>query len=102
MQKEEKPMQRFAKKITPILIELEETIWEHDTREPECQNYSQDALRAATKIFMHLAMDHIWQRQEKEDRTMEERCKEVEDFGNSVGKLLLYYTGKDSKTFYNE
>ena len=89
----------IGKKLTPILLELEQTIIEFDERQIK-PNYDPNALRAATKIFYHVLLDEMYNLQNKENMSLDDRCNMATSAGNDFHKLILTYTGQDSYEFY--
>ena len=88
-----------------ILKELEETLWEHDylveKEKANIYTYSNDDFRAAMKIFMSACMWKIWDRQEKDNFSMDMRIQEVEDFAEKLKILCELYLNIDVVKLYN-
>jgi hypothetical protein len=89
----------IGKKLTPILIELENTIIEFDFRQQK-PNYDKEALRAACKIFYHVLLDSMYNMQNRESMSLEDRCNMATAAGNDLHKFINTYTGEDSYEFY--
>lgn len=51
----------IGKKINPILVEIEETLWEFESNYPTKPEYNIDGFRASIKIFMSALMDKMWE-----------------------------------------
>jgi len=90
----------IGKKLSQILLELELALWEFESRYGSKPNYSKDAFRAATKIFMSVLMDKIWELQEGEKISMGDRLNMVQKAGDDLGNLIKTYTDLDTKKFY--
>lgn len=90
----------LAKEISPVLHEIEELLWDHEAMFDEPVGYSQDELRSATKIFMHVLMDIMYKKQKSDDLPLEEMMKQAEKAGKSIRALIKEYTGLDSHDFY--
>lgn len=90
----------LGEKLTPILEEIEGTLWEHQFAGMGKPNFSDTALRAAAFIFASVMLDKMWELMEKEG--IEDRdtmgFKMVED----LRKLVKTYTGIDTKELYKE
>lgn len=82
----------FAQKITPVLLELETAMLENHSRYMNNPDYPQEAMRAATFIFMEVLMDHMWKLMRSEQLSMKERETLAEEAGNEIHKLVLKYT----------
>lgn len=89
----------IGKKLTPILIELENTIIEFDVKQIK-PNYEPGALRAASKIFYHVLLDSMYNMQNRESMSLEDRCNMATAAGNDLHNLIKTYTGEDSFEFY--
>ena len=57
----------IGKKISPILVEIENTLWEFESNKGVKPEYTDEGFRSATKIFMSTIMDKMWELQEKEN-----------------------------------
>ena len=87
-------------KISPILKEIEDTLWEFENYSGEKPGYTPDGFRASIKIFMSALMDKMWELQDDESITMKSREDMAESAGNAVRSLVLTYTGIDTKKLY--
>lgn len=92
----------IGKKISPILNDIEEMLWEFEANKGIKPEYSMEGFRAATKIFMSVLMDKIWELQADEKIDMEDRIKMVEKAGQDVRSLIKTYTNLDSHDFYKD
>lgn len=93
--------QQFGKSISPILEEIHDALWEIDSREleqPYC--YPKEAIPAASKIFMSVCMDKLWENQEKNDTPMEDRMLQAEEMGKDLRSFMIQHLGIDSASFY--
>lgn len=87
-----------GEKLSPVLVEIEETLWESEGK-PE---FTFEGFRAATKIFMDVIMDKIWELQVDEKIDMETREAMAVKCGEDLRKLIKTYTNLDSFDFYNK
>jgi len=96
-------MDSLGKKLSPILVEIENTLWEFEanyaTYKPE---YPIDAFRAATKIFMSALMDKMFDLQEKENMDLNDRCEMATKVGEDIRKLIKIYTNIDTLELYKK
>jgi len=86
--------------LQPILNEIEETIWEFEANVGIKPNYPEESLRSATKIFMSVMMDKIFNLQNDESMEMEDRMKMAAACGKDIRKLIKTYTDIDTTEFY--
>jgi hypothetical protein len=92
----------IGKKLSPVLVEIEETLWEFEVHSNSQPDYTTEGFRAATKIFMSALMDKIWNLQSNEDMDMEDRIKMVEKAGNDVKNIIKIYTDIDTHELYKQ
>jgi len=92
----------IGQKISPILVELENTIWEFEANIGAKPDYTDAAFRAIIKIFMSAIMDKTWELQLKEKITMEDRIKMVEKAGTDMHQFIKTYTDYDTFTMYDD
>ena len=90
----------IGKKLSPILTEIETTILEHEIHHGAKPEYSDDAFRAATKIFMSATMDKMFDLQMREKMNFDDSGKMAEKFGCELRKLIKVYTNIDTYEFY--
>ena len=90
----------IGEKLQPILEEIENTIWEFEANVGIKPNYPDDSLKSATKIFMSVVMDKIFNLQNNEKMDMEDRLKMAEACGKDIRKLIKTYTDIDTHEFY--
>lgn len=94
-------MKSIGEKLSPILVEIENTLWEFEAHVGKKPEFTFEGFRAASKIFMSAMMDKIWELQTGENFAMEDRLKMVQKCGEDVRKLIKTYTDLDSLTFYD-
>lgn len=90
----------IGEKLSPILEEISETIIEFNVYNGSKPNYTEDAFRAATNIFMSVLMDKMWEFQEKEGMPMDIRGEMSESAGNSLKNLIKKYTDIDTHKMF--
>jgi len=90
----------IGKKISPILCEIENTLWEFEANKGIKPEYTMDGFRGAVKIFMSVIMDKMWELQADEKITMDDRAKMFEKCGQDVRKLVKTYTNIDTVELY--
>lgn len=92
----------IGEKLSPVLEEIEDALWEFEYEVQNKPNYTIKGFRAATKIFMSVLMDKIWELQEDEKITMDDRIKMVQKAGEDVRNLIITYTGIDPHDLYEK
>lgn len=92
----------IGKKISPILVEIEETLWEFEAYNGTKPEYTLDGFRASIKIFMSALMDKMWELQGNEKLSLEDRSAMAEKVGNEVRKLVKVYTDIDTHKLYEK
>lgn len=83
-------------------MEIENTLWEHEFRSDinTKPKYTNEGLRAATKIFASVLMDKMFDLQANENIEMEDRIKMAEKVGNDIRDLVKIYTDIDTRDLY--
>ena len=90
----------IGEKLSPILEEIEGTLFEFEAEELGQPLYTEGGFRAAVKIFMSVVMDSLWNMQEFADMPLDERLDMAEEAGLDIKKLIMKYTGIDTHTLY--
>lgn len=92
----------IGEKLTPILVEIESTLWDFEAELSLKPDYPIEALRASIKIFMSVMMDKMWEVQEFDNMEMEDREKMVVNLASDLMKMVKTYTGVNTLELYNE
>jgi hypothetical protein len=90
----------IGKELSPVLVEIEEALWDFDLNGKSKPEYTTEGFRAATKIFMSALMDKIWNLQSNENMDMEDRIKMVEKAGSDIRNVIKIYTDIDTHDLY--
>lgn len=90
----------IGKKLSPVLVEIENTLWDFEEKNNEPPQYTDEAFRAICKIFMSAIMDKTWKLQEVETIDIESRCKMAEKCGEDMRMFIKTYTDIDTHEFY--
>ena len=85
----------IGKKLSPVLEEMEATLWEYEAFNGAKPNYTLEGFRASTKIFMSALLDKA------EGVSQEDTLKAVEKLGQDVRALVFNATGIDTHLLYN-
>ena len=90
----------IGKQLEPVLIEIEKTLWEFEFNSGTQPNYSLEGFKASLKIFSSVLMDKMWDLQESEDMSIENRKAMALTFGNDLRKLIKTFTNIDTVELY--
>jgi len=90
----------IGQKISPILSEIEQTLWEFEAAGGFKPEYTTEGFRGAIKIFMSALLDKMWELQQDEAMDLETRASMAEKAGKEVRSFIKKYTGIDSCDLY--
>ena len=90
----------IGKKLSPILVEIEDTLWEFEANAGTKPEYTIEGFRAATKIFMSALMDKIWEVQQFDKMDIQDRMNMAEKAGKDVRTFIKTYTNIDCHDLY--
>jgi hypothetical protein len=90
----------LGEKLSPILEEIEYTLWEFEANGGLKPNYTTEGFRAGIKIFMSVLMDKIWELQQDESISIDERINMAQKAGEDVRNLVKTYTNIDTHSLY--
>jgi len=90
----------IGQQISPVLVEIEETLWEFEAHTGNKPNYTDEGFRGAVKIFTSAIMDRVWELQEKEKFEIKDRESMVNKLGTDIRKLVKTYTNIDTFELY--
>jgi hypothetical protein len=92
----------IGKKLSPILVEIEETLWNFEAHSGTKPEYTLDGFRASIKIFMSALMDKMWELQGNENLSIDDRLTMAKKLGDEVRKLVKVHTDIDTRTLYEQ
>lgn len=90
----------IGEKLSPVLVEIENTLWEFEVDFGSAPEFTNEGFRAAIKIFTSALMDKIWTLQENENMSIEDRIKVVQKVGDDIRKLVKIYANIDTHELY--
>lgn len=90
----------LGEQLNPILLEIEDIILEFESELEEKPNYSLEGFRAATKIFMSTIMDKLWELQEADKISQDDRENMATKCGEDLRKFIKTYTDIDTFDLY--
>jgi hypothetical protein len=91
----------IGKELSSILEEIEFKLLEYETFIGKPPKYTKNGFRAAIKIFSSAILDSVWNLQESEELSIDDRLKMVESLGNKIRELVKVYTNIDTKKLYD-
>lgn len=91
----------IGKKLSPVLEEMEATLWEYEANDGGKPNYSFEGFRASAKIFMSALVDKFFEKKRLEGCSQEDTLRAVEKIGNDIRALIFEATGLDTALFYD-
>jgi hypothetical protein len=92
----------IGKKLSPVLEEIEFTLLEYEANIGIKPEFTDEGFRAGIKIFSSVVLDRIWNLQESEELSMDDRIKMAESFGNKIREIVKTYTNIDTRQLYNK
>ena len=93
----------IGEKLSPVLKEIEDTLWEFEYDYPEIKpEYTTEGFRAACKIFMSAMTDKMFENIQVKGMIQKEAEIEAQQLGEELRKLVLTYTGIDTFDLYSE
>jgi hypothetical protein len=90
----------IGKRISPILKEIEETLWEFEHNTAIKPEYTDDGFRGGIKIFMSVLLDKMWELQSNENIDIKDRENMAEKAGEDVRRIIKTYTDIDTHDLY--
>lgn len=88
--------------IKPMLLVSEKLIWIHELNGLGKPNYEDKVFAASAKIFMSTLMDKMFDLQEKEGLSFEDRNKMAFAAGNAFRGLVKTYTDIDTWQMFDD
>lgn len=92
----------IGKKLSNILVEIEDTLWEFEANGGLKPEYTIDGFRAGIKIFMSVLMDRIWELQQDDKIDLQDRLNMANKAGEDIRKLIKTYTDIDTHELYKK
>jgi len=90
----------IGQKLSPILKEIEDSLWEFEAEVGQPPLYTNDGFRGGIKIFISVMLDKMWDLQEDENMSMEDRSNMAEKCGSEVMEIVRKYTGVNTHELY--
>ena len=93
-------METIGEKLSPVLAEIEQTLWEYEAWGGGQPHYTDEGFRAAVKIFMSVLMDKMYILQEKEGFVIDDMEVMATSLGSQVRSLVKTYCDIDTHDLY--
>ena len=92
----------IGKKLSPILNEIENTLWEYEFSNGGKPCFTDEGFRSSIKIFMACLMDKMYELQDKESDNfdLELRGEMARKAGEEIRKLVKTFTNIDTHDMY--
>ena len=90
----------IGQRLSPILVEIEKTLREFEANNDVKPGYTIEGFRAATKIFMSVLIDKIWELQSDKKMSIENKIKIIEKVVKDIKKLIKVYTDIDTEKLF--
>lgn len=90
----------IGEKLSPVLVEIEDALFEFEVNNQTQPNYTDGGFRAAIKICMSVIMDKMWNLSNAENIDMETRCNMAQKCGEDFRSLVKRYTNIDTYSLY--
>jgi hypothetical protein len=92
----------LGQKLSPLLAEIEMTLWESEAMYGLQPRYTEEGFRAAVKIFMSAIMDKMYDVQRCDGMSLDDMANMATSCGQELSKFVHTYTGINTKELYAE
>lgn len=93
-------MLTIGQKLSPILVEIEDTLIDHAAYNGSKPEFTDEGFRAGLQIFMSVMMDKLYAVQMSEGKSIDEASNQAEIMGHSIRALILQHTKIDTHNLY--
>ncbi len=90
----------IGKLLNSQLIEIENQIWDFESKNGGKPEYSMEGFRAIIKIFSSGILDKMWEFQENKNMNLIEKRKMILNFSNELNDIIKKYTDIETKKLY--
>ena len=90
----------FGEKLSPVLVEIETAIWEHDAMDGDAPQYTNDGFRAACEIFISAISDRMFANDAALGCSLEYMAEHAKIVGNEIRRLVREHTNIDTYNLY--
>jgi hypothetical protein len=87
-------------RLKPLLVIIENAIWDEECSSPLQPHFDDDAFRACIKIFACAFIERVWNLQEKENLSDDDRVNMASAAAADLRNLIKVYTDIDTKLLY--
>jgi hypothetical protein len=92
----------IGESIKPLLLIIENAIWNFEADKEELPKFDDDAFRATIKIFATALIERIWKLQEDEHMFLDDRVQMALSAAKEIQKIVKVYANIDTKELYKE
>jgi len=92
----------IGKVLSPILCEIEQTLWDFEFHNPSNPEYTIEGFKACVKIFSSAILGKMWELQELENMSINDRVNMAQKVGEEIRKLVKIYTNIDTVELYKK
>lgn len=92
----------IGEKFSPVLEEIESCLWDFEARYSDRPYFTNEGFRAAIKIFMCAIMDKMYELQEGEAMSLEDKCNMAKKCGEDLKQFVKIYTNINSHDLYKK
>ena len=86
--------------LSEVLTMLESAVIRHECSSGSKPCFTDDGFRAAVKLFMSVAMDKMYDLQESENMSQEDRLNMAQSLGEELRRIIKTYCDVDTHTLY--
>jgi hypothetical protein len=92
----------IGKQLSPLLEEIEMTLWQHEAIQGSPPEFTMDGFRAAVMIFSTALVDKVWVLQNKENLELQDRIDMVQKCGEEIRRIVKTFADIDTQTLYQD
>lgn len=92
----------IGQELSDMLCEIESLLLELESKIGEPPGVTLEGFRAGVKIASSVIFDKMWEMQEREEMSLDNRIEMVDKFGDEFKNLIFIYTGIDTFTLYEK
>lgn len=89
-------------RVKPLLMIIENAIWEYEVSNPNPPQFDDEAFRAIIKLFGASVIERVWNLQESENMSDDDRVAMGVAVANEIRKLIKVFTNIDTHKLTEE
>ncbi len=83
-------------RLKPLLMIIENALWEYEVKNIDPPGFDDEAFRAIIKLFGASVIERVWNLQESEQMSDDDRLAMGVAAANEIRKLIKVYTNIDT------